>query len=1599
MSLVLAELGLTGVKAPYTGLRPFHAEESVIFFGREHQVIQLLGQLEASRFTAVIGSSGCGKSSLVQAGLIPALESGVMVKAGARWRFASMRPEARPMWNLARALIEGLRSSRAHGDAKRDLTDKATRLAFLHATLQRGPLGVVEAVRELGWPPPKLDGDRENLLILVDQFEEIFRYRDEGGRDEVDAFVARLLQAVAQEELPIYLVITMRSDFLGHCAPLKGLTEAINRSQYLTPGLTREQCRGAIELPARLFGGEIEPALVNRLLNDLGDDLDQLPILQHALSRLWTVASADGSMPVCINLPHYERIGKLKEALSVHAEEIYASLDDRQERIAEILFRSLVTTVDSHHIRRPVRLARVAEIAKVTTAEVIPVVDAFRDEGRCFLMPRRAVELTDSSVIDIAHESLIRQWDRLNAWAEQKAQAEKVSRFVAESAALWDSKGRDPDLLMRNDAHMAVVLEWWQAEAEDLAPVQREFLDASRRRRDHELFQQRERQFLRRVEDQTLARVQAIREEKPEVFVAFTPPDKRFALKLRTVLEGTNRVIWSDWDQFPSLDDSADLILKAIESADVLMVVLSPDSAGSSLVRAALRHAQATQKRIVPVVAKELGETPVPAELRSLNWVYFGTGLSFDRAAQVVCDVIDSDLYWMRMHSRLLVQATDWDHHGRGKGLLLRGQDLDEAERWLAQDSPDRQPQSTLLQRQFVQESLREGYQSRRRLWQVRMVCAAAAVLLVSGVVIKRQVDLRHLAEDRNRSETALRLAAQAQALLDTHPVRALLAAVEATAMIGDDKGYATAIEGSLRNALSVCDGWGLSGTGEPLIAAGIHPKNSTVAACDKAGNLLLWDFSKPSPGNDYRPVIHANLLGAVNRLAFSPDGRWLVTTQAGGVHRTENTARYAAATLDGDTARIREVVRLWRWGPDGIDSKNTVELTGDGRPITNFEMSPDGRWLVVLSYPEVGHLYDLHKANPADRPVLLHRASSQLAQRVLAVAFDGNSHRLATTGHQGALVVWALDGAEPKVIDNLRLRPSAQTSVVALTTDDRLVVADRGTSSIRLWARSAGPAAQWRQTRQFPGHVGTVTAALVTRDGRLVTSGQDRTVRIFDLTHYQTPIVLSDHNGPVTRMAISADLRWLFTAGLDRLINRYSFKEIGQSSEPTKIWGAEGPITSLEVDPHGRWLVMVSDGGTGRFVDLMNASYAEPFALRVDDAVININTIAVAPDGRWLVALGANAKLALWDLQSPTGAPSSQFLQKVEEKDVITGAALGRGGRRLAFSTERGGLGVVDLHEAKAPASSNELTPNDAHSLGVVDLHEAKAPEWLKRPATEIDDSPFVDIILSDDGRWVAARDLFGHAWLWGRDERDPGRVQVMLNDGERAISAFALDEQGQRLAIGDVHGKLWLWDPVRHREIVHLDNAFTGPVTAIAFGAGDTRLVAASNRTVKLWDLGSDTNLAAMPPKVIDSPFGGRITATVLSTDGRHLAGAGEDNVVRLWALDNQSPRAVVLSGHQGPVPSLAFDGDQRLVTLSLDGTARLWTLPMPKLRYLAQAKSGRNLTRAEWKLFFGEKTPYQRLFSDLPEPVESNDQPETSGDNWELRARYLKLPIQAF
>jgi energy-coupling factor transporter ATP-binding protein EcfA2 len=302
---------------PYPGLRPFRRDETDIFFGREEQTDELLTRLEHSSFLAVVGPSGCGKSSLVKAGMIAGLETGFMASAGARWRMAEMRPGNHPLRRLAAALTEetALREERGH-----DPDD----VAFLLATLRRGPLGLAEVLRETPLPP------HTNLLVLVDQFEEIFRYQREGDAEEAGAFVKLLLETARQEDLPVYVVLTMRSDFLGRCALFRDLPEAMNDSQYLTPRLTREQRQASIVGPARVFGGNVDPALVNHILNEVSADPDQLPIMQHLMMRMWSLAGGDGGAHgPTLTLDHYEKAGGLKHALSQHANEAFNELDPK----------------------------------------------------------------------------------------------------------------------------------------------------------------------------------------------------------------------------------------------------------------------------------------------------------------------------------------------------------------------------------------------------------------------------------------------------------------------------------------------------------------------------------------------------------------------------------------------------------------------------------------------------------------------------------------------------------------------------------------------------------------------------------------------------------------------------------------------------------------------------------------------------------------------------------------------------------------------------------------------------------------------------------------------------------------------------------------------------------------------------------------------------------------------------------------------------------------------------------------------------------------------------------------------------------------------
>ncbi len=435
---------ITQLINPFPGLRPFGIEESHLFFGREGQSDEVLVKLSENKFVAILGASGSGKSSLMYCGLIPTLYGGFLTQAGSNWRIVVTRPGGGPIDNLAEALL-----IKDQEYANLNEEDKLIRKTIISTVLRSSSLGLVEVVRQLK------NEDDENMLILVDQFEELFRYRkiesETSDLDESSAFVNLLLEAIHQYDESIYIALTMRSDFIGECAQFPDLTQMINDSHYLIPQMTRDQKRTAIEGPVAVGGGKIAPRLTQQLLNDVGDNPDQLPILQHALMRTWSYWTENRKVGEAIDLRHYNAIGTLREALSQHANEAYDSLSKREKEICEVMFKALTERgSENQGIRRPTKLATIASIAGVTEDEVARVIERFREPGRSLLMPPFGVRLESETVIDISHESLMRIWVRLKTWLDEESKAsemylklsEAAERYQEGRAGLWQM----PDL-------------------------------------------------------------------------------------------------------------------------------------------------------------------------------------------------------------------------------------------------------------------------------------------------------------------------------------------------------------------------------------------------------------------------------------------------------------------------------------------------------------------------------------------------------------------------------------------------------------------------------------------------------------------------------------------------------------------------------------------------------------------------------------------------------------------------------------------------------------------------------------------------------------------------------------------------------------------------------------------------------------------------------------------------------------------------------------------------------------------------------------------------------------------------------------------------
>jgi len=428
---------------PYVGLRPFHADENLLFFGRDNQTLELLQRLHQNRFVAVVGGSGSGKSSLIRAGLIPALKGGYLIEDSRKWIVYTMKPGQNAMFNLAKSILSQINS-------------EVTSAEINELVLQIKREGVNAVVK-------RLDGLKEeqgvNFFLLVDQFEELFRFASEQHNvskktDAID-FVNTILSLSKKSSLPFYVVLTMRSDFIGDCAQFRDLPEAMNRSQYLVPRLTRQQLKTVIEGPSKLFGKKFDSTLTSRLINDLEKVKDELPLVQHALMRMWN-HEVNVHKNGMLDFEDYKAVGGIQYALSEHAEEAIKDMNSADLSIAKELFQAL-TAVDENgrKIRRPLLLSDLQSLTGADEAQLLHIIDQFIKDQRSFLIIEPTSNGQDK-VIDISHESLIRQWDTLHQWVDEEAESASFYLQLAEAFRLYAAGKKD----YLTGSELQLALDW-----------------------------------------------------------------------------------------------------------------------------------------------------------------------------------------------------------------------------------------------------------------------------------------------------------------------------------------------------------------------------------------------------------------------------------------------------------------------------------------------------------------------------------------------------------------------------------------------------------------------------------------------------------------------------------------------------------------------------------------------------------------------------------------------------------------------------------------------------------------------------------------------------------------------------------------------------------------------------------------------------------------------------------------------------------------------------------------------------------------------------------------------------------------------------------
>ena len=1162
---------------PYRGLLPYDRDHEAVFYGRERLTAELAGKVAGIPIVMVSGASGAGKTSLLQAGLVPALTRGVQVPGSSSWPVVSLNATARPLTDLAAGL-----ASLGGGDA-----------AAIRKMLAEAPGEAHLLIREI----MLATGDPARLVLIIDQFEQVFAADGPDGRLERTAFIDAVCAAATHPaglagEPPARVVIAVRGDYWDRCAAFPQLVRVMEQDQLVVGPMPEASLRRAITGPAKASGLRVDSALIDAIVADVhaagtGPGSAVLPLFSQVLALTWE--NREGNW---LGREGYDRAGRVARSVEVSAEDVYTGLPEGQQAVArDMLRRMTAVDPDRRPVRRPVSRAELdAGRPKNQSAEVGAVLDAFARN-------RLLVLGTDSA--EIAHDVVLQAWPRLRDWLEEDQASLILYGQLAEDTARWRQNGKESSLLYRG-VQLAAAQEATRVWAADpgrypaLTTGEADFLRASGRAATRGRWGRR-----------TLAAA--------------------LVLLLLAALAGAGLAVRSARNsagQQRTADLSERLAAQstALEAADPVTASLLAGTAWRIAPTAQARYSLlesiaqpvrgilAAQSGLVTAVAYSPGGRTLAAGyqdgtirlwdiasyhlISTASWGGAALALAFTAGGKTleVAGPAAVGVWNLTNQATIAAQPLAGVTGGRSVAFspdgttLATGGDDGNIRLWDA----------------ATQQEI--GAPMSSNLKPVEAVAFSPDGTTVAAASSDGTVQLWN-ATIQQEAGTMMAAGSAAVKVLAFSPGGKFLAT-------GGDDGNVRLWDVATQSQVGAT-----MATGAPVAALAFNAGGTTLATAESDGATELWAFATQEQTG---AALAAQGSGSVSALAFSPSASVLATGNGNGTIELWNpagfhqssapiatgtpespaaTGGHAPAVLSRDdvlaVSDSRGTVRLW----------NTLTRRPIGSPIsshhavTGLALSPDGKVLAVA----------------ADGLQLWSTATGQRIGGTLSaadaggpMAFSPDGSLVAAIGTDGKARLWKV-ATQQETGTAVTVGPGASQGALAFSPDGKTFATVGANGTAALWSMATQRRTGALMIGDAPGSSGTpaaggrpVAAVTFSPDGAtLATAGANGSIRVWDAATQQeigTPMTAGP--GPVYALAFSPDGATLASAGAN-----------GSSSGTARLWD---PATQQEI-------------GTP-----MTAGPGPVYAL------------AFSPDGATLVTAGANGSSSgsarLWDVAFPAG-------------------------------------------------------------------------------------------------------------------------------------------------------------------------------------------------------------------------------------------------------------------------------------------------------------------------------------------------------------------------